>query len=150
MFEASFHFTLSSKDKQILVVSGHEYYLKRKNKTTTNWNCSKYQTHKCRATAITDGENFIETRSQHNHDISTGKPDARIVLKNIKDLSDSNTPTVAVATAIQPITDNIATQLALPSKKNLVLNERASNEKKSYQSPQQPEVSKYPNFSKIL
>ena len=96
------------------------YYLKRKNKTTTNWNCSKYQTHKCRATAITDGENFIETRGQHNHDISTGKPDARLVLKNIKELSDSNTPTVAVATAIQPITDNIATQLALPSKENLV------------------------------
>ena len=120
MFEASFHFTLSSKDKQMLVVSGHEYYLKRKNKTTTNWNCSKYQTHKCRATAITEGENFIETRGQHNHDISTGKPDARLVLKNIKELSDSNTPTVAVATAIQPITDNIATQLALPSKENLV------------------------------
>ena len=117
MFEASFHFTLSSKDKQMLVVSGHEYYLKRKNKTTTNWNCSKYQTHKCRATAITDGENFIETRGQHNHDISTGKPDAR---KNIKELSDSNTPTVAVATAIQPITYNIATQLALSSKENLV------------------------------
>ena len=100
----------------MLVVSGHEYYLKRKNKTTTNWNCSKYQTHKCRATAITDGENFIETRGQHNHDISTGKLDARLVLKNIKELSDRNTPTVAVATALQPITDNIATQLALPSK----------------------------------
>ena len=79
-----------------------------------------YQTHKCRATAITDGENFIETRGQHNHDISTGKPDARLVLKNVKELIDSNTLTIAVATAIQPITDNIATQLALPSKKNLV------------------------------
>ena len=88
MFEASFHFTLSSKDKQMLVVSGHAYYLKRKNKTTTNWNCSKYQTHKCRATAIKDGERFIETRGQHNHDISTGKPDARLLLKNIKELSD--------------------------------------------------------------
>ena len=65
----------------MLVVSDHEYYLKRKNKTTTNWNCSKNQTHKCRATAITDGENMIETR--HNNDISTVKPDARLVLKKI-------------------------------------------------------------------
>ena len=120
MFEASFRFTLSSKDKQMLVVSGHEYYLKRKNKTRTNWNCSKYQTHKCRGTATTDGENFIESRGQHNHDISSIKPDARLVLKNIKDLSDSNTPTVAVATAIQPITDDIASQLALPTTENLV------------------------------
>ena len=47
-------------------------------------------------------------------------PDAQLVLKNIKELSDSNTPTVAVATAIQPITHLIATQLALPSKENLV------------------------------
>ena len=87
MFEASFHFTLSSKDKQILVVSGHEYYLKRKNKTTTNWNCSKYQTHKCRATAITDGENFIETRSQHNHDIffkTLNPPETLIIIVVIK------------------------------------------------------------------
>ena len=91
MFEASFHFTLSSKDKQMLVVSGHEYYLKRKNKTTTNWNCSKYQTHICRATAITDGENFIETRGQHNHDIFTGKPDARLVLKNINVIPHTGT-----------------------------------------------------------
>ena len=120
MFEASFHFTLSSKDKQMRVISGHEYYLKRKNKTTTNWNCSEYQNHKCRATAITDGEIFIETRGQHNHDISTGKPDARLVLKNIKNLSDINTPTVSVPTAIQPITDDIATQPALPTKEYLV------------------------------
>ena len=87
MFEASFHFTLSSKDKEMLVVSGHEYYLKRKNKTTTNWNCSKYQTQKCRATAVTDGKDFIETKGQQNHDNSTGKSDARLVLKNIKDFS---------------------------------------------------------------
>ena len=100
MFEAFFHLILSAKDKQKLVVSDHEYYLKRKNKTTTNWNCSKYQTHKCRVAAITYGKKIIETRVEHNHNISTGKPDARLVLKNIKDLRDSNTPTVAIATAI--------------------------------------------------
>ena len=138
MFEASFHFTLSSKDKQMPVVSGHEYYIKRKNETTTNWNWSKYQTHKCRATAITDGENFIETRGQHNHDISTGKPDARLVLKNIKELSDSNTPTVAVATAIQPITDNIATQLALPSKEHLVLTAQRARKQREQVLPVSP------------
>ena len=103
MFEASFHFTLTSKDKQMLVVSGHEYYPKRKNKTTTNWNCSKTQTHKSRATALTDKENFFETRGQHNYDNFTGKPDARLVLKNIKDLSDSNTPTVTVAPPFSPL-----------------------------------------------
>ena len=53
MSEASFHFTLSSKYKQILVVSGHECCLIPKKKTTTNWNYSKYRTHKSRATSTT-------------------------------------------------------------------------------------------------
>ena len=119
MFEAYFYLTLSSKNKQILVTSGHEYYLKRKNKNTTNWNCSKYQTHKCQETATTEGENFIQTRGEHNQDISKGKTDARLVFKNIKDLSKSNTPTVAYATTIQPIRDDLATEVALPTKKNL-------------------------------
>ena len=104
----------------MLVESGHEYYLKHKNKTPTNWNCSKHQAQKCRKTTITEGENFIETRDEYNHDTSTGKPDARSVLKNIKDMSDSNTPTIAIATATQPITDDISTQLALLNKENLV------------------------------
>ena len=115
----SYYLTLSSKNKQVSVMSGHEYYLERKNENTTNWNCSKYQTHKCRATATTESENFFQTRGDHNQDISKGKTDARLVLKNIKDLSKSNTPTIAVATAIQPIRDNLATEIALPAKENL-------------------------------
>ena len=84
---------------------------------TTNWNCLKHQTHKCRATAITDEDNFIENRGEHNHYNSTGKPGARLVLKkkNIRNLSDYTTPIVAAATALQPITDDIATKLALPT-----------------------------------
>ena len=103
----------------MLVVSGHEYYLKRKNKTTTNGTARSTKPINAAQQQLRMEKNF-ETRGQHNHDISTGKLDARLVLKNIKDLSDSNTPTVAVATAIQPITDAIATQLALPTKENLV------------------------------
>ena len=137
MFGASFHFTLSSKDKQILVVSGHEYYLKRKNK--------------CRATAITDRENFIEMRGEHNHDISTGEPDARLVLKNIKDLSGSNIPTVA--TAIQPITDDIATQLALPTKEYLVRTAQRERKQREEVLPVSPATRSFEipeHFKKIL
>ena len=77
--------------QKIPVVSGHEYYLiykNKTNKTTTNWNCSKHETNECRATAITDEENFVETRGEHDYDFFTGKSDARLILKNIKDLSD--------------------------------------------------------------
>ena len=39
-------------------------------------------------------------------------------MKNIKDLSEGSTQNIAVATAVQPITDNNSNQLALPNKKN--------------------------------
>ena len=151
MCEASFHFNLSSKDKQMLVVSGHKYYLERRKKKTTNWNCSKYQTHKFRATALTDEENFIETRGDYNHNISTGKSDARLVLKNIKDLSDSNSPTVAVATAIQPNTDDIATQIVLPNRENLSRTAQRARKQRQAVLPVSPAAKffkKNPNFSK--
>ena len=82
----------------------------------------------------------MKREGDYNHDTSTGKPDARLVLKNIKDLSDSDIPTVA--TAIQPITDDIATQLALPTKENLA--------RTTQRARKQREDSKNPNFSKNL
>ena len=40
--------------------------------------------------------------------------------KHIKDLSERFTPTVAVASAVLPITNDLATQFALPSKDKLI------------------------------
>ena len=120
MIESSFEFTVSSKNKSILIASSHEFYFKRKNKLTENWICSKYQTHEYRATAIAEKHELIETLGVHNHDISAGKLEARNVIKHIKDLSERFTPTVAVASAVLPITNNLATQFALPSKDKLI------------------------------
>ena len=44
----------------------------------------------------------------------------RNVIKHIKDLSERFTPTVAVASAVLPITNDLATQFALPSKDKLI------------------------------
>ena len=63
------------------------YYLKRKNKTTTK----PLRTGIAQNTELInagqqklDGKKFIELRGEHNHDIATGTPDARLVLKNIR------------------------------------------------------------------
>ena len=55
-------------------------------------------------------------RGEHNHDISAGKLEARNVIQHIKDLSERFTQTVAVASAVLPITNDLAIQFALPSK----------------------------------
>ena len=117
---SSFEFTVSSKNKQILLASGHKFYFQRKNKFTENWICSKYQTHKCRATAITENNELIETHGEYNHYISAGKSEARNAKKHIKDLSERFTPTVAVTSAILPVTNDMATQFALPSTDKLI------------------------------
>ena len=86
MIESSFEFTVSSKNKPILIASSHEFYFERKNKFTENRICSKYQIHKCQATAITENSELIETRGEHNYDISAGKPDVRNGRKHLKNL----------------------------------------------------------------
>ena len=73
MIESSFEFTVSSKNKPILIASGHDFFFKQKNKFTENWICSKYQTHNGRATAINENNEIIETLVEHKHDISEGK-----------------------------------------------------------------------------
>ena len=120
MIESSFEFTVSSKNKPILYASSHEFYFKRKNKFTENRICSKYQINKCQATAITENSELIETCGEHNHDISAGKPDVRNGIKHLKDLSERFTPTVAVVSAVLPVTNDLATQFGLPSKDKLI------------------------------
>ena len=120
MITADFEFTISSKNKKILVVEGHEFYVKRLNKFTTAWNCSKYQSYKCRVSALTQDDQLIRVNGEHNHSASIGKPATRKVIKEIKDLSENLTPAAAVASAILPVTDVLSTQYALPSKPNLI------------------------------
>ena len=118
MSESSFEFAVSSKNKPILKASGDEFYFKRKSKFAENWFCSKYQTHKCRASANTKNNELIETRGEHNHDISAGKSEARNVIKQVKDVSGRFTPAVAVSSAVLPITNKFATQFAPQVKTN--------------------------------
>ena len=75
---------------------------------------------KSRATAITENNELTETRGEHNYDISAGKLDARNVIKHLKDLSEKFTSTVACGKAILPVTNDVATQFALPSKNKLI------------------------------
>ena len=63
---------------------------------------------------------MIETCGEHNPDFLVGKSDARNVMKHLKDLSERFTPSVAVASEVLPVTNNLATQFAIPSKGKLI------------------------------
>ena len=95
-------------------------FMLRLNKFSTAWNCSKYQSYKCRVSALTQDDQIIRVNGEHNHNASIVKPATRKVIKEIKALSENLTPAAAVASAILPVTDVLSTQYALPSKPNLI------------------------------
>ena len=118
MITADFESTISSKNKEMLVVEGHEFYVKIINKFTTAWNCSKYQSYKCRVSPFTQNDQLIRVNAEHNRNASIGKP--ATLIKEIKALSENLTPAAAVASVILPVTDVLSTQYALASKPNLI------------------------------
>ena len=120
MITAEFEFTISSKNKEILVVEGHEFQVKRLNKFTTAWNCSQYQSYKCRGSALTQDDQLFRVNGEQNHSAWIGKPATRKFIKEIKDLSENLTSAAAVASPILPVTDVLSTQYALLSKPNLI------------------------------
>ena len=120
MITDDFEITISSKNKEILIVEGHECYVKRINKFTTAWNCSKYQSYKCRVSAFTQDDQLIRVNGEHIYNATIGKPATGKVIKEIKALSENLTPAAAAASAILPVTDVLSTQYALPSKPNLI------------------------------
>ena len=116
---SSIEFVQSSKSKTILVVDGYEYYKRRQNKLTTDWNCAQYHTLSCRTSGITSGEQLISIRGSNNDDICLGKNGTRKVSKMIKELGEISTPAVSVASALLEAKDEYATQLTLPCKPSL-------------------------------
>ena len=112
-----FEFTSSSKNKEMLVVEGHKFYVKRINNFTTAWIGSKYQSYKCRVSTFTKDGHFIRVNGEHNHNASIGKPATR---KIIKEMSENLTHAAAIASAKLPVTDVLSTQYALPSKPNSI------------------------------
>ena len=113
-------FSLTSKNKRMLIVDGFEFYLKRENVNSTNWNCSKYQSLKCRTIAVTRGTELVEIRGDHNHDAKLAPAQKRQIVAEIKKNSEKFTPAVAIADALEPVSLNFAVQLELPSKHNLI------------------------------
>ena len=113
-------FSLTSKNKRMLIVDGFEFYLKRENVNSTTWNCSKYQSLKCRTIAVTCGTELIEIRGDHSHDSELAPTQKRQVVAGVKKNSEKFTPALAVADALEPVSQNFAAQLELPSKHNLI------------------------------
>ena len=86
---------------------------------------------------------LTETRGEHNDDNSAGKSEGRNVIKHLKDLSERFTPTVAVASAVLPVTNNSAAQFALPSKDKLIWTAARTRKQLDVNIPPHPRCAKF-------
>ena len=123
MTEPSFEFLVSSKNNPILLASGHEFFSSKK-VSSPKFGFAQNIKHikgQPTATAIREKKNeLIRTHGEHNHDTLAGKLVVRNVIRYLKDLYERFTPTVAVASAVLPVTNNLATQFALPTKEKII------------------------------
>ena len=109
----------SSKSKAILVIDEYKFYKEKENKIIRFWNCAQYQTLNRKTTAITNGEQVISIRGNHNDDVCFGKNWIQKSLKKNEEFSGVSTPTGSAASALLEVKDGYATQLTLSSKAGL-------------------------------
>ena len=114
------NFIESNRGGNLAVVNGFIFTLKQRTKTNTHWRCSSYQSLKYPATIKTYGNELIEEKGEHNHEMESGKSEAKKVVNSLKRQAIQNTPTVALANAIADVSNDYAVQLALPNKDNLI------------------------------
>ena len=89
-------------------------------------------------------------RGEHNHDISAGKSEVQKVIKLLKDLRERFTPNVAFASAILPVRNYLATQLALPTKDKLIRTAEHTRKQLDFIIPLIPVLQNFENQEKFI
>ena len=85
------NFIESNRGGKLAVVNGFIFTLKQRTKTNTHWRCSSYQSLKCPATIKTYGNELVEEKGEHNHEMESGKSEAKKVVNSLKVQAIENT-----------------------------------------------------------
>ena len=109
----------SNRGGNIAVHNGYCYNQKQVTSSCIHWRCTKYYSIKCPAVLKTNQNVVISLKDSHTHESDPSECKAKEVVNQIKQKSESLTPTVAIASEISVISDDYAVQLSLPKKENL-------------------------------
>ena len=110
----------SNRGGNIAVHNGYCYNQKQVTSSCIHWRCTKYYSIKCPAVLKTNQNVVISLKDSHTHESDPSECKAKEVVNQIKQKSESLTPTVAIASEISVISDDYAVQLSLPKKENLI------------------------------
>ena len=112
-------FGTSIRGGPTLLYQGYEYVKKQETNTTTHWICRHYRRIKCSSIVITSGSDIIKTPKDHICNFKPGATEARQA-KNKKKKALATTNYVAIASTLQEIQNEVATQMNLPPQETIV------------------------------
>ena len=93
---------------------------KKQTNTTTHWTCSHYRQINCSSLVITSGSEIVNTPKDHICNFEPRAAEARQTENRMKENALTTTNYVAIASTIQEIRNDVATQLNLPPQETIV------------------------------
>ena len=114
----------SNRGGNIAVHNGYCYNQKQVTSSCILWRCTKYYSIKCPAVLKTNQNVVIKLKDSHTHESDPSECKAKEVVIQIKQKSESLTPTVAIASEISVISNDYAIQLSLPKKENFFASDK--------------------------
>ena len=130
----------SQRDRLTLINDGNDFHKKLETKTTTHWKCSKWNSHKCKMTAITANEQLLSTKNEHNHETIPGHVEAKKIVGKMQKTArteQNRVNNMIIASNLQPIASDIATQLSLPTRSAI---NRSLNRQKVTEDKKEPPI----------
>ena len=113
-------FGTSNRGRLIFLYQGYEYVKKQETNTTTHWICRHYRQIKCSSLVITSGSEIIKTPKDHICNFKPGATEARQAKNKMKEKALPTTNYVAIASTLQEIQNDVATQMNLPPQETIV------------------------------
>ena len=110
----------SKRGRLTLIYQGYENVKKQEKNTTTHWIRRHYRQTKCSSSVIPSRSKIINTPKDHICNLKPGATEARQAKNKTKEKSLTTTNYVAIASTLQEIQNDVATQLNLPLQETIV------------------------------
>ena len=113
-------FGTSNRGRPTLIYQGYEYVNKQETNTTTHWICCHYRQIKGSRLVKTSASEILKTPKDHICNFKPAATEARQAKNKIKEKALTTTNYVAIASTLQEIQIDVATQMNLPPQETIV------------------------------
>ena len=116
----NFEFGTSNRGRPTFIYQVYEYVKKQERNTTTHWICLHYDQIKSSSLVITSRSEIIKTPKDHICNFTPGATEARQAKNKMKEKALTTTNYGAIASTLQEIQNDVATQMIMPPQVTIV------------------------------